>query len=152
MRKRSDTWKAGAVGPKPRHLLAGLARCTACGGPMKAVPARFGSETIKLYVCSHHRERGTCKNTLRRPVAKVDAAVVEWLRAEVLTEDVIAAVLVEVRHRLAARSGQPSAERGELEAEAKRLRSEIDRLVMALASGVESPTIATVIGARARSG
>jgi site-specific DNA recombinase len=150
MRTRSDTWKAGAVGPKPRHLLAGLARCTECGGPMKAVAAKFGSETVKLYVCAHHRERGesVCKNTLRRPVAKVDAAVVDWLLASVLTEDVIGAVLLEVRQRIAARTEAPNAEREELETEAKRLRGELDRLVMALASGVESPTIATAIGER----
>ncbi len=39
-------------------------------------------------------------------------------------------------------------ERDDLSAEAQRLRGEIDRLVAALASGVESPTIAAVVGQR----
>ncbi len=150
MRQRSEAWKAGAAGPKPRHLLAGLARCAECGGPMKAVAAKHGSQTVKLYACAHHRERGeaVCGNTLRRPVAAVDAVVVDWLLSSVLTEDVIAAVLAEVRQRLAARSDQPNTERDELEAEARQLRGELDRLVMALATGAESPTIAGAIGER----
>jgi site-specific DNA recombinase len=89
-----------------------------------------------------------CGNTLRRPVAGVDAAVVEWIEANVLNEEIVAAVLVEVRQRLAARTEAPNAERDELEAEAKRLRAEIDRLVMALASGAESPTIASAVNDR----
>jgi hypothetical protein len=63
---------------------------------------------------------------------------------------VIAAVFTEVRKRLSALSEQPHAERDELEIEAKRLRGEIDRLVVALTSGIESPTIASVIGERER--
>jgi site-specific DNA recombinase len=147
---RETPWKAGAVGRVPKHLLAGLGRCAECGGAMLVMSAKHGSETIKLYSCSHNHNRGEaiCKNTLKRPMGLVDSAVVDWIHANVLSEEVIAAVLTEVRQRIAARTEAPNAEREELETEAKRLRGKIDRLVGALASGVESPTIAGVIGER----
>ena len=81
-------------------------------------------------------------------MGSVDSAVVDWIHANVLIAAVIAAVLTDVRPRIAARTEAPNAEREELETEAKRLRGEIDGLVGALASGVESPTIAGVIGER----
>ncbi len=150
MRARETPWKAGAVGPVPKHLLAGLGRCAECGGSMLVMRAKHGTEIKKLYGCSHNHNRGeaVCGNTLKRPMLDVDRAVVEWIEANVLNEEVIGAVLIEVRKRLAARTEAPNAERDELEAEAKRLRGELDRLVAALASGLESPTIAAVIGER----
>jgi len=137
-------------GPEPRYLLSGIARCSECDGPMRAHAAKFGSEKTHLYLCARHHDRGdaVCKSDLRRPVALVDAAVIDWVMANVLNEEVITAVLAEVRGRVAKRSEAPNAERDELETESKRLRAEIDRLVGALASGVESATIATVIGQR----
>lgn len=150
MRPHETPWKAGALGRKPKHLLAGLGRCAECGGSMLVMSAKHGGETVKLYGCSHNHNRGetVCKNTLKRPMLDVDAALVDWVQTNVLSETVIGAVLTEVRKRLAARSEQPNAERDELEAEARRLRGELDRLVAALATGVESPTIAGVIGDR----
>ena len=111
---------------------------------------RHGAETVKLYGCSHNHNRGetVCGNKLKRPMLGVDRAVLEWIDANVLSEEVIGAALAEVRKRLAARSAAPNVERDELEAEAKRLRAELDRLVGALASGIESPTIAATVGQR----
>ncbi|HEY3235596.1 MAG TPA: hypothetical protein VGJ84_12835 [Polyangiaceae bacterium] len=59
-------------------------------------------------------------------------------------------MLKEVRRRLKERTeqNQTPSEIGELETEARRLRNEIDRLVQALASGTESPSIAKAIGER----
>ena len=152
MRVRETPWKAGAVGRVPKHLLAGLGRCAECGGSMLVMSAKHGTEIKKLYGCSHNHNRGetVCGNTLKRPMLDVDRAVVEWIEANVLSEEVIGAVLTELRKRLAARTEAPNAERDELEAEARRLRSELDRLVEALANGLESPTIGAVIGARER--
>jgi site-specific DNA recombinase len=149
-RARATPWMAGATGPTPKHLLSGLARCSECNGPITAVRAKYGADKIKLYTCSHNHTRGEaiCGNKLRRPVAGVDAAVVDWIRSNMLTEEIVSAALLEVRKRLAARREAPNAEREALEAEAKRLRTELDRLVMALAAGAESPTIGTAIAER----
>jgi site-specific DNA recombinase len=150
MRPRETPWKAGALGRAPKHLLSGLGRCAECGGSMLVMSAKHGTETVKLYGCSHNHNRGeaVCKNTLKRPMLGVDAALIEWLQVNVLSEEVIEGALTEVRQRLAARREQPHSERDDLEVEARRLRGEIDRLVAALADGVESPTIAGVIGER----
>jgi site-specific DNA recombinase len=136
--------------PEARYLLSGIGRCSQCGGPMKVHSAKFGNEKTKLYLCARHHDRGdaVCLSDLRRPVANVDAAVVNWVMANVLNEEVIAATLLELRRRISSRTEAPNTEHDELEAEAKRLRGEIDRLVAALASGAESVTIATVIGQR----
>jgi site-specific DNA recombinase len=141
------SWKAGTVGPMPRYLLSGIARCAECGGPMTVSNTKRGTARVKVYGCMHHRDRSeaVCGNTLRRPVDAVDAAVIEWIQANVLQEELVADALKEVRRRLAERAERPNTELADLEAEARRLRSELDRLVNALASGVESPTIAKVI-------
>jgi hypothetical protein len=52
MRARAEPWKAGAVGPQPRHLLSGLARCGESGGPIAAVAAKSPPATR---ACSRRR-------------------------------------------------------------------------------------------------
>lgn len=143
-------WKAGAKGPKPRYLLSGLARCAECGGPLMVSNSKDGKKIIRVYGCAYHRARGdsVCKNTLRRPVSVVDAAVLEWIRDHVIREELIMEVLAEVRRRLSERSKQPNTERADLAAEARKLRAEIDRLVAAIAAGTASPTLGKAIEQR----
>ena len=69
---------------------------------MKVSNSKAGQEVIKVYSCAYHRERGSCKNSLRRPVAKVDAVVIDWIRETVLTEAVITGALAELRRRIKA--------------------------------------------------
>lgn len=143
-------WKAGSAGPKPRYLLSGLARCAECGGPMAASNSKQGSEVIRVYGCSYHRGRGdsVCGNTLRRPVAGIDAAVIEWIETNVLREELVIEVIREVRARLAERAKAPNTEADELRAEGRKLRAEIDRLVAAIAAGTASPTLGQAIEQR----
>ena len=150
--KRAERWKAGGVGPMPKYLLSGLARCAECGGPIGVSNGKVGADNVRVYGCAHHRNRGeaVCGNALRRPVSGVDAAVTAWVEENVLREELVAQVLVAVRRRLAERSERPSTEKAELESEARKLRTELDRLVTALASGTESPTIAKAVDERER--
>jgi hypothetical protein len=56
------------------------------------------------------------------------------VEANVLREDLVTEVLQEVRRRLAKRAKEPNTEgRRDLEAEWRRLRAEVDRLVSAMA-------------------
>ena len=150
VRVKKQAWRAGAAGPLPKYLLSGLARCAECGGPINASNSKSGKNVIRAYGCARHRERGdtVCANSLRRPVESIDAAVTDWIGAHVLREEVVTEVLHEVRRRLAERRDTPNAEAGELEAEARRLRGELDRLVSALAAGTASPTVAKAIDER----
>lgn len=130
-----------AYGPRPRYLLSGIARCAECGGPIKANNGRVSYETVKVYACAWHRDRGSavCANGLRRPVEAVDRAMTEWLHGNVLREEVIAEALRELRRRLAERAKTTGSEVPELEAQVRAVKAEIDRLGEALLASDEKP-------------
>ena len=58
---------------RPKHLLSGLMRCGACGGPL----IRSGSGV--RFICSWRRERGVCANGRSVPGLLVEAAYAEGL-------------------------------------------------------------------------
>ncbi len=128
-------------GTPARYLLSGLARCADCGGPITVANVKASHETVKAYICTWHKDRGAsvCPNSLRRPVAIVDAALLAWLREHVLTEQVVVLALKEIRARLAAQSTATANEGQALVKEAVKLRAEIDRLVDALACSAAKP-------------
>jgi site-specific DNA recombinase len=128
-------------GSRARYLLSGLARCAECGGPLTVTNGRDSSTAIKVYACAYRRSRGeaVCSNTLRRPVATVDSAVLGWVAAHVLTDDVLAEVLRQLRQRLAERSTSAGSEASALERDAAAIRLEVDRLVTAIATTADPP-------------
>lgn len=119
--------RAGPKGPKPRYLLTGIARCSACGGPIHASNGKSGKTTIKVYSCARHRDRGdsVCKNSLRRPVEGVDEAVVKWVEQNVLREGIVLETIAEVRRRLSSKDGSAEREIHDLEDHIKKLEREI---------------------------
>lgn len=58
---------------RPKHLLSGLMRCGACGGPL----IRSGSGV--RFICSRRRESGVCANGRSVPGLLVEAAYAEGL-------------------------------------------------------------------------
>lgn len=102
---------------------------------------RDGTRSIKVYGCGWHRDRGNavCSNTLRRPVATTDEAVIAWIEEHVLREDLILDVLAEVRRRLADRVKTQDAELPRLASQAKQLRAEIDRFTESLLAADAKP-------------
>ena len=124
-------------GRTPSYLLSGLARCGECGGPIAVNNGNSASPPLKVYLCQYHRTRGdeVCASSLRRPVAAVDQVVIDYLARNVLTEDVITDALKILRRRLTDRTRSTGAEVQGMEADAKRLQSEIANLVSALAGG-----------------
>jgi site-specific DNA recombinase len=126
-------------GAKPKYLLSGFSRCGICGGPIQVIPGRAGTTPIRVYVCAYHRERGTCDSSLRRPVAALDAAMLGWIEANILTEEVITRVLGEVRRRLSGRADENAGEIKELTKKAAKLKAEIVRLGEAIVSTSEPP-------------
>ena len=77
-------------GARARYLLSGFARCGACGGPLQAADYGTGGRR-RAYVCSWARDRGpaVCTATARREVGEVDRAVVGWITAHALRDDVV---------------------------------------------------------------
>ncbi len=128
-------------GPRPRHLLSGIARCAECGGPLTVTNGKSSYTPIKVYTCSYRRTRGetVCSNSSRRPVEVVNRLVVDWILEHVLSEQILIDTLVEIRRRLAERSSESSTELPQLEKEASGVRIEINRLVVAITSTDKAP-------------
>jgi site-specific DNA recombinase len=118
---------------------------------MQAVNGKVGSQSVKVYVCHKHRTEGNaiCANTLRRPVVDVDAAVTDWISANVLREELVVETLREIRRRLAERARATNAEIPRLEERATTLRQELQKLAEALLATEEKPhTIVRLIAER----
>jgi hypothetical protein len=118
---------------------------------MQAVHGKVGSQSVKVYACHKHRTEGNsvCANTLRRPVADVDAAVTDWISANVLREELVVETLHEIRRRLAERARATNAEIPRLEERAATLRQELQKLGEALVATDEKPhTIVRLIADR----
>lgn len=135
---KRKTGMANFKGRAPRYLLSGklTSKCGVCGGPMQTFNGKKGQRIIKVYGCGwrHARGESVCTNKVRRPVDKVDAVLVDWLCETVLTENVVKAVIDEVRRRLDGRSQTSGTEADTIAAEIERLDREIKRLVAVAAS------------------
>ena len=131
-----DRAQRSPPGRVPKYLLSGLGRCSECGGPMTVITGKSGNEPVKVYTCSYFRNRGeeVCTSSLRRPIAGVDAAVIDWVKANVLSEDILFVVLQRLRQWIHEQADTTSDALADLERDAGQLRQQVDRLVTALAS------------------
>ena len=122
-------------GRPPKYMLTGLARCAECGGPIHARKGKAGSAPAMMYGCAYHHDRGNvvCANALRRPMADVDARWVDAVKASVLTEELVLAVLGVVRKRITEQCSGSAGEIVDLEGEAATLKREIGKLAEAVA-------------------
>ena len=123
---------------KPKFLLAGLARCAVCGGPIRALHRRRNKTTIRVYGCAWRDERGpaVCTNSTRRPVEACEDAILQWVRNHVLDDKAIAYVL----HRAQSLLAEERAKGGEdptlaLAAELAEVEREVARLTQAVVAG-----------------
>jgi site-specific DNA recombinase len=136
-----------------RYLLAGLARCSQCGGSMVVETRAEGTATpqrrVPSYLCSTHRRKGTvaCSNTVMVPVARLDGEVIDALDEALLTADVVE----EIVSRATALVTPAATDVDDLQGELRRIDGELARLTEAVAggSGVAS-SLVEAIGSRER--
>lgn len=133
-------------GAAPRHLLTGFAVCAACGGPLATTATKSGTVNVHAYCCAWRRDRGVCDAAWRRPTARIDAVVLDWLLTEVLNPDVIAEAVGLARRRLA--SAEPDPRVAQLAEEERDLTSAVSRLVAAVEAGGDLPEIVSRLRAR----
>jgi len=90
------------------YLLSGLTKCSVCGGALTVIGGRDGTKPIKVYACSYRHDRGdpVCTNSHRRPVERVNAGVVDWIKSNILSDELVLDTLKEVRKRLTHRRGR----------------------------------------------
>lgn len=135
---KKRTGMSNYQGRVPKYLLSGkaLSRCAVCGGPMQVCNSKQGQRIIKVYTCSWHRDRGpdVCTNNIQRSTAVVDTTIIDWLRADVLTERVVAAVISGLREKFANGSESSGSEVDNARTEIEKLDREIKRLVTVAAS------------------
>ncbi|HRI70877.1 MAG TPA: recombinase family protein, partial [Polyangium sp.] len=129
-------------GPRVRYMLSGMGRCAECGGPMRSDTGKISYENVRVYNCAWHRDRGAtvCTNGLRRPIEAVDAALLKWIRTNVLRENVIVEALDDLRQRFIEHAQTASIEGPALTQEADKLHAEIERLSEAIMSTTDAPT------------
>ncbi|MGH7281418.1 MAG: recombinase family protein, partial [Polyangiaceae bacterium] len=140
-----------AGGRLPKYMLSSLARCAQCGGPIHAKRAKLGSESAMVYVCGYYQDRAACKNSLRRPVSEVNAGCVDWIKENVLREEVVVEILKEVRKRVLTETTTVGSEIPALSEEATRLRREIENLAEGIArTGGSIPVLADKLAERQR--
>jgi site-specific DNA recombinase len=103
----------GPWGPGGRgsYLLTGLAKCGECGGGIEVQTRSHGSRRAKFYTCGRSYKAGleVCSNRTAIGVESVDAALLDAIRAGVLSDDVRRAAIADVILAAQAYRGGPGA-------------------------------------------
>src|SRR5690606_10694109 len=94
-------------GRPPRHLLSGILRCGACGGPPGAV-ARY------RYGCARAKDSGSCSSKLRVRRTDAETALLAGLRAELRSEAAFQAFQRSVADKMRRQSVDVDAQRRRL--------------------------------------
>lgn len=117
-----ETGGAKCKGGVQRHLLSGILRCGACGGPMIAV-------NTHSYGCSNRLNRGTCdfRHTVTR--ATVERRIIALVRRDLLSPEAVDMLKREVRAELERQPDQAA----ENEKRRQGLEREIRNLTQAIA-------------------
>jgi site-specific DNA recombinase len=121
-----------------RHLLSGFLRCGICGGNMFVAPRTKRGQVWLYYRCSTNWKRGSarCSNNHGVPYNEITQAVIDHFSPRFLTPDVLRRFMED--EQAAATPDAIAAERAGLTADVRRLDTEIQRLVDAVAEGAGS--------------
>ena len=133
-------WGRPGVGVESKYLLTGFGRCGICERNITKLGGRVGSPGKRAvrhyYGCSYHANRGRtiCANDYLAPMQAADAVVLERVRS-VLTPAALDQTIDKALKLLAQRQHQQRDEPERLEAEARKLRREIERFLALVADG-----------------
>jgi site-specific DNA recombinase len=95
-RTNGKLWGRPEAGLEAKYLLSGFVVCGTCGGAMHATKRTSLRGAPQLYyVCRTHRVRGDllCANAMSAPMGPLDGDVLATFERDVLTADVIDAVV-----------------------------------------------------------
>lgn len=137
---RAVRFESGRISGRPpktatQNLLAGLATCALCGGGLivETSPGKRGR--VPEYLCSRRRANGTCTNMLRISVADMNEAVLQAVEQHALTPEAIEQVI-----HLSERD-DIAEQQSKLERERKDIEKRIARLVAAIETGGDVPSL-----------
>lgn len=150
---RGKVWGRPGAGVESKYLLTGLGECAGCGRNITKLGGRIGSPGKRgvkhYYGCSYHATRGRtiCSNAYLAPMEEADALVIEKIRG--LTAPAWADYTVDRALKLLADRRRQRGDGPErLEAEARRLRKEIDRFLRAIAGGTAPASVIAEVARR----
>jgi DNA invertase Pin-like site-specific DNA recombinase len=124
------------TGVESKYLLSGFLVCGACGGGMHVIRRSSQRGRRALYfACNNWRVNHACRNSMSVHTAALDAAILKALRDDVLTEDVVEAVVTRTIALARLEPDEHAARRLSLLAERQRLEAEIRNLTEAVATG-----------------
>jgi hypothetical protein len=135
-RTNGKLWGRTEAGLEAKYLLSGLVVCGVCGAAMHATNKRTslrGAPQL-YYVCRTHRVRGDllCANAMSVPMTPLDTDVLAPLERDLLTADVIDAV---VRRAVEIERGHPddlAAQRERLQHRLRQTETELGRFTEAI--------------------
>jgi DNA invertase Pin-like site-specific DNA recombinase len=147
------------AGLESKNLFAGFLVCGECGGAMHAIKrtSRRGRPRV-YYTCKNRRvntpkwprnpdrPRGQgCRNAFSAHLGELDTAVVAMLQTDVLTPDVVEAVVERAAALYAAEPDTYTERRERAASEAQRLQEEAQRLTEAVAEGGSIPALVAAL-------
>ncbi len=123
------------VGRGAKHALAGIGKCDHCGGGISTRNTKTSRGRVTAYACGWHHKRGeaVCPVTICQPVDEVEGALVRYMCATVLTEEVVDRIVADVTAEIERAVAAPS-ESTALETELVQLRVEQKKYAAALAA------------------
>jgi len=134
-RTNGKLWGRPEAGLEAKYLLSGFVVCGICGGAMhatKRTSLRGGPQLY--YVCRTHRVRGDllCRNSLSAPMSELDTDVATAFERDVLTADVIEAVVQRAVEIERAHPDDAAAQRETLRSRLRQLEGEHGRFMEAV--------------------
>lgn len=147
-------WGRPGVGVESKYLLTGLGHCTCCGGNITVLGGSSGGpgrrKKIYYYGCSYRQNRGStvCTNGTKVRMEQLDAAVLDALEQQVLTPEVIAAVVERAAQLVVERRQQTPERTTQIDCELRKLRRELENLLALAASGDAPQSVLTEIRKR----
>ena len=138
---------AGNAAGNP-YLFSGLLKCAECGANLTLLSGRGKNHGQPHYGCPMNALRNTCSNNTRIRRDLLETQLVAKIQKEVLDEDVVEYFLSKFEEELKRQVRATDNQAGQLERKKKTLERELQNLVKAVASGLDSPAIRIEIGDR----
>jgi DNA invertase Pin-like site-specific DNA recombinase len=118
---------------KPRTLLSGLLRCSACKG---ALVIKDRSKGMVRVHCSTARESGSCANGRAYTLARIERAVLQGLREHLEDPEMLAAYVKAYNEERSILSADRVKNRGQIERRLANATAELERIVLHLSKDI----------------
>ena len=142
-------WGRPRSGVDSKYLLVGFATCGTCGGGVSVSSRKHGTRRAFYYVCTAHHTRGrsVCPNGHDVPMVGANEALLEAVREQILSPEVVTAAVARAAERIAALADNPP-DTGEIRGQLADLDRELSHLTEALAAGGDVPSVVAAIQER----